>query len=106
MDRKQIIQAFAQIGARARVGPTPWPDYAHATSPVEVRVAHDGQGAYFDVRVHPHTAVTRVETFVDPREPSVLLQVETLGDTHRVRCGRDGDALIVTPLEMVEAVMN
>lgn len=105
MDQKRIIAAYGRIGARARVGPIPWPDYARAASPVEVRVAHDAEGPYFDVRVHPHTAVTRVETLLDPLEPCLVLQVDTLGDTHRVLCGRDGSGLYATPLEMVETAI-
>lgn len=99
MDKQQIIQAFADIGARAAVQPMPWPDFADAERPVEVRVARDGGGDYFDVRVHPHVAITRVSAASRPDEPRLVLTVDSLGDATRFACGRDGDGWYATPLE-------
>lgn len=104
MDKRRIIQAFADIGARATVQPLPWPDFAEADRPIEVRVARDGEGDYFDVRVHPHLPVTRVAATVYPHEQRLVLTLDSLGDTHRFACGRDGDAWYATPLDPVEAL--
>jgi hypothetical protein len=106
MDKQRIIQAFADIGAQATVQPMPWPDFAEALRPVDVTVGRDAIGDYFDVRIHPHVAVTNVTARVHPTEDCLVLTMQTLGDTFRFACGRDGDRLYATPLDVIRTLVS
>ncbi len=89
----ELSEAFAAVGARVRLSPIGL-DFRvrRGESGIEVAVARDDKGPFFDVRVNYTRVVALHVAEVDPKERYVILAADDWGDdveapARMFRCG-------------------
>ncbi len=98
---QELQTAFDAIGARVKLVPTGMDFRVHAGQPgIEVRVAHDDAGPFFELRVNYLRVVDLNVVELDGQERYLVLAADDWGDTldappRIFRCGVAAGGLYV-----------